>query len=76
MNIVLNRLINTTSDGNYSEAYSYGGKTYYISSSYRKELDDILGQCQQRGIVTEAILLVATAGTTAASSLMKHPECR
>lgn len=75
VNIVLNRLINTASDGNYSEAYSYGGKTYYISSSYRKELDDILGQCQQRGIVTEAILLVATAGTTAASSLMKHPEC-
>lgn len=66
-NIVLSSLISTTSNG--GAAYKYGGKTYYINTSYQKTIDKVLSYCYQRGIIVAAIIL------TPAQSEFKDPEC-
>lgn len=66
-NIVLNGFISTS----YSEgmlAYSYGGRTYYINTSYLSGLDKVTKAAYERGIIVSGILLTSTG------SIFNDPE--
>ena len=75
VNIVINTVINTERTGNFSLTHTYAGKTYYISSSQISSLDRIFKACASRKIVTAAILLNRSSDNTAATRILKHPEC-
>lgn len=75
VNIVLNTVINTERTGSFTQAHTYAGKTYYINSSQVGSLDRIFKACASRKIVTAAILLNRPADNTAASRILRHPEC-
>lgn len=74
VNIVINVLVNTDRDGNFSLEHSYGGKTYYISSNEQNNLDRIMKACARRGIVVSAIILNRRTDNTASTRILTHPE--
>lgn len=74
VNIVLNAVISPVQTGKFTLQHTYGGKTYYISTSEQASLDKIMKACAQRGIVVSAIALVQRNTDTATGRIMTHPE--
>ena len=75
VNIVLNSIVNTVKQGNYTLEHKYGGVTYYMDKGNVASLDKLMGECQKRGIVVSAIILNRQSDTNSqATALLKHPE--
>ncbi len=73
-NVIANGLISINKTGDYTQAYTYCGRTYYINTSQQANNDKILKTCSDNDIIVAAIILFNTGGDPEYATAMLHPE--
>ncbi len=74
-NIVLNTVLSCNNTGGYNIPYVYNGHTYYVNAGVQESNDRVLKECENKGVVVAAILLVHPGGGEAEyGTALLHPE--
>ncbi|MGM9833633.1 MAG: DUF5722 domain-containing protein [Candidatus Limisoma sp.] len=74
-NIVLNSFMSLRKDYDDWIEHEYAGRKYYINKGQIDNYDNILKQCENKGIVIAAIILIVPeGGESEYSSTIAHPE--